>query len=698
VLIMITPRRAHLVFLTVLAFGLVASVAPAKSRHAAFKARKIGVGFYTTCAVTPQGGAKCWGGNDFGSLGRGDFTHTSSLTPVNVVGLKSGVASIAGGLFHECALTTRGGVKCWGGSLDNGTRRDAARAVDVPGLRRGIRALAAGEGTCALTKAGAVKCWGLGRTAPGPRTVRGLGSGATAIAVGNGHACAVVRGGAVECWGDNRYGQLGNGTIKTSSTPVHVLGLRGAVAVATGDWHTCALTRAGGVVCWGDGNQGDLGNGSRARSTRPVRVVGLQSGVTAIAAGGSHSCALTRAGVVKCWGESGANGRSSDSPVPAWVSLGGRAVSIDAGGPHTCALLRGGQVRCWGYNGNGELGNGTTKSSSKPVIVRARPLPVIVQKLIIGSNSITFPGLVNDLSANGAKVALRRERGKSDRPCAQLLVWTPAKRSGVRLRELCSSSNASHYVYPTLAGNRLFWTDYTFGLEAYCTGPYGAVLPKIKPTLFGLCDGTEPDRYLDIVGDGNLVVTASFDYCAEGRCTDPQGGTLPEGVYNVELFRLSGNRFVPLLPAADGRVLLGVAEGRILVDEPSHQVVVYDETGTVVTSVPVHTDAVQAALAGTTLVVRDGTSLGLYDAATGAPQVVRTIPARANLRNASGGLAVYTYRGVIHLIRLSDGNDIVFRSVPGIVDAQLEAAGLVYAYNRGGLGHGVLVPVAKLPS
>ncbi|MFN8489085.1 MAG: cohesin domain-containing protein [Caldilineaceae bacterium] len=265
--------------------------------------------------VVITGGVKCWGGNDNGQLG--DGTTNLHMTPVNVSGLTSGVQTVAAGDDHTCALTTAGGVRCWGanyaGQLGDGTTNYHVTPVNVTGLTGGVQAIIAGAShTCALTTAGGVKCWGynnegeLGNGATANRTtpgdVTGLLSGVKAIAGGAYHTCAVLTTGGVKCWGDNDNGQLGDNTYDNRPTPVNVTGLTTGQAIAGGRYHTCALTTGGGIKCWGVNWVGQLGDGTTDGRAIPGDVTGLTSGVKAIAAGAYHTCAVTTAGSVKCWG------------------------------------------------------------------------------------------------------------------------------------------------------------------------------------------------------------------------------------------------------------------------------------------------------------------------------------------------------------------------------------------------------------
>ena len=224
--------------------------------------------------------------------------------------MTSGVTAISVGAFHACALTSAGGVKCWGyngyGQLGNGTSTDSSTPVDVSGLTSGVIAISAGDyHTCAVTSAGGAKCWG-NMNDTTPADVGGLTSGVIAISGGGSHTCALTSAGGAKCWGYNNYGQLGNGTgVLYSSTPVDVSGLTSGVsAISAGESHTCAVTSAGGAKCWGDNGVGELGNGTSGygqASFSPVDVSGLSSGISAISADNQHTCAVTSAGGAKCW-------------------------------------------------------------------------------------------------------------------------------------------------------------------------------------------------------------------------------------------------------------------------------------------------------------------------------------------------------------------------------------------------------------
>jgi alpha-tubulin suppressor-like RCC1 family protein len=285
-------------------------------------------------------------------------------------------------------------LQCWGananGQLGNATLGDFLTPVTVSGIGN---ALALGAGishTCALGLDRKIQCWGRngeGQLGNGttvdsftPVSVAGI-STAVGLAVGDQHSCARLANGKVRCWGLNSNGQLGDDSTVNSSSSVAVTGIDGinniATAIATGGSHSCAVLSDGTVRCWGWNGKGQLGDGTLTQSPIPVAVNGID-GINniaiAVAAGGSHSCARLSTGKVLCWG-SNANGQlGSGNSTPQFtspVSVTGiaTAISITAGTGHSCALLTDGAVKCWGLNADGQLGNGTTTDSLAPITV-----------------------------------------------------------------------------------------------------------------------------------------------------------------------------------------------------------------------------------------------------------------------------------------------------------------------------------------
>lgn len=147
--------------------------------------------------------------------------------------------------------------------------------------------------------------------------------------------------------------------------------------IASGDSHTCALSEAGVARCWGDNEFGQLGNGTTTESPFPMAVV-TRTALTQITAGGDFTCGLAVDGAAWCWGknETGQLGdlTTSDRDSPVAVSGGHRFAAITAGYAHACGLTRAGAAWCWGGNQSGQLGDGTDDDRGFPVAVRG-PLP-----------------------------------------------------------------------------------------------------------------------------------------------------------------------------------------------------------------------------------------------------------------------------------------------------------------------------------
>ncbi|MBI2891813.1 MAG: hypothetical protein HYY13_13650 [Nitrospirae bacterium] len=409
----------------------------------------ISAGSRVACARLSDGGARCWGLSNNGQLGNGGTAN--STTPVIVAGFGAGTGALgvtgssAGGADHNCAVMSDGTERCWGsnttGELGNGTNTGpddcsgnacGKSSGAVQTLTSVAWASNGSQTSFALMADGTLQSWGyntpnspLGRVcgapcaSPGAVTVlegpvgliaptraRASGSGAGAtrahepISAGDGHACAVATDGQARCWGLNANGQLGIGSTTNSTTPVKITSIGNVVSVSSGGSHACALVAGGTVKCWGKNANGQLGDNSTTERTSPVAVCDAGSCATslskvaAIAAGGSHTCALIYDGTIKCWGlnTSGqlGDGTNNQSLTPVAVSGITTAVAVSTGDNHTCAVLADGTPRCWGYNASGQLGNGDNVNQNTPVTLSGNPAGV--RSIAAGGDHACFVG------------------------------------------------------------------------------------------------------------------------------------------------------------------------------------------------------------------------------------------------------------------------------------------------------------------
>jgi alpha-tubulin suppressor-like RCC1 family protein len=206
-----------------------------------------------------------------------------------------------------------------------------------------------------------------------------------ALALGDGHGCVVKTSGELWCWGAGANGQLGNGGFSDAPMPTAAVDAQGRTVggvhdVALGARHSCALSDAQTISCFGDGSRGQRGDGSTSSKNATPTLIGLNT-VSVVAAGEAHTCvALNNDDEVWCWGADDAgqlgDQRTTDVDTPVVTTTGGSqaltdVVQLAAGASHTCALKRDHTLWCWGANGSGQLGDGSTSPQPAPTAIDA---------------------------------------------------------------------------------------------------------------------------------------------------------------------------------------------------------------------------------------------------------------------------------------------------------------------------------------
>ena len=234
---------------TAFGIGLIGKDLPYVNLGKGVKAKDIGLGYYSSCALLEKGQVKCWGENELGQLGNGtrfnrgheEGTMGDNL-PVVDLGKTGKVTQLVGGDNHYCVLFDSGKVKCWGnnehGRLGLGSTRGRGTQVDDMGDNL-------------------------------PHVDLGNHK-AVSLSLGERFSCALLDNGRMKCWGDGEFGQLGNGSNQIwgsrfndmgDNLPYVALKNDKILQFSSSAYSTCALLESNKIKCWGWNGSGELGIG-----------------------------------------------------------------------------------------------------------------------------------------------------------------------------------------------------------------------------------------------------------------------------------------------------------------------------------------------------------------------------------------------------------------------------------------------------
>jgi len=293
----------------------------------------VAAGDRHTACVTAKGTLWTWGKGDFGKLGHGDMERRQRPTRLGkeIYGGSPAVMVSCGGR-HTLLLTSLGCVwSCGAGGLGQLGHGDTAgqqvlTLVGTEGFRgtQIVMVAAGGLHSVALGAEGRVWTWGYGedgqlghmdqetRLVPTLLVGESLGACAVVLVVAGGwHTMAVTVEGELWVWGQGHYGQLGLGDEANRLAPMLVeaeaaFGGLQVLTVACGYFHSLAVTTDGALWTFGRGQNGALGHNARNNMLVPTCIEAQHFGhanIVSVAAGVSHSAAVTDKGGLYSWGE-----------------------------------------------------------------------------------------------------------------------------------------------------------------------------------------------------------------------------------------------------------------------------------------------------------------------------------------------------------------------------------------------------------
>lgn len=296
---------------------------------------KLGQGQANSAGIKTDGTLWIWGGGSSGELG--DNTNIAKSSPVQTVAGGTNWADYSLGSNHRLGLKINGELWTWGfnsyGQLGDNTTSSKSSPVQTIGN---------------------ANTW-------------------KQVSAGNFHSAAIKNDGTLWIWGANTFGQLGDNTILSKSSPIQTITFGTSwKQVACGANHTAAIKTDGTLWLWGLNTNAVLGDNSTTSKSSPVQTIAGGTNWNQVSAGNSVTAAIKTDGTLWVWGDNyygtvGDNTTVSKSSPVQTITFGTNWIKVSTANAVAGALKADGTLWIWGRNYFGEVGDNTSIMRSSPV-------------------------------------------------------------------------------------------------------------------------------------------------------------------------------------------------------------------------------------------------------------------------------------------------------------------------------------------
>jgi alpha-tubulin suppressor-like RCC1 family protein len=330
-------------------------------------------------AIRSDGTLWMWGTGTSGQLGQ---NNTSTFNSPVQVGTRNDWSSIKAGNLHSMAIRNDGTLWGWG-SAQLGDNISVARSSPVQiGTDTNWSYVSPGDDTTFGLKTNGT-LWGWGLNTSGQLGLNNTINHSSPVQIGTEtnwsklsdvyryHTMAIKTNGTLWSWGVNFFGNIGDGTTITRSSPVQIGTRTDWKDAFAGTEFSMAIRNDGTLWSWGTNTNGQLGIGDTISRSSPVQVGTLNTWVSA-SLGLQNTVLLVNDGTALTSG-TGTQAEGIDTGFtvtrssPVQIGTLNNWVSAFVGDDISMAIRSDRTLWAWGVNTSAQLGIGDAVNRSSPV-------------------------------------------------------------------------------------------------------------------------------------------------------------------------------------------------------------------------------------------------------------------------------------------------------------------------------------------